>query len=653
MTPDSAATGWQPVGINDLEPAAWDALSDAGSTAVAAGPGAGKTEFLAQRAAYLLQTGQCAPPHRILAISFKRDAATNLGRRVQERVPEHADRFVSRTFDSFTKGLLDRFKAALPTGWTLPGSYELAFPSTTEQRDFIDYLADTANGDQRAALYRLPRNTFLAEVVGAWSLPSEPPAGDPADAAALAAWRWWQERFERPERPWLDFVMINRLAELLARTRPQIRRALRATYPFVFVDEFQDTTIAQFSFLKTVFTDAVITAVGDRKQRIMGFAGALPDAFPRFIRTFSACEYALAWNFRCTDSLVALQHVIAAKLDPTAMRAESRVDDGPAIEPVRLWRFNGAVQEAAIIASWIADDIDQFDRTAADFALVARQKVDTLEPHLRTALARHGIRLRNDDALCGKMRLQDLLKNEVTRLILGALRLAVHPDGLSDVWLETSALLQQVRGTAGDDMAIRNVHDELAQLTGTIRSRLASTSVDSATVVNEVVRFLGPDELRGYVKSAQRGEELEVVLDSFRARLAVVSSQTADWSAAFDEFEAADAVSLMTVHKSKGLEYHTVFFLGLDDNQWWSHSRDREGSTSAFFVGLSRAARRLIFTTTSNNTQGIAEFYDMLRRAGVAEQSWLPDDAGPGRIPPTAEPIPAKLWSVGENRPLS
>jgi ATP-dependent DNA helicase UvrD/PcrA len=76
-----AAVAWDPTGISQLEPAAWDALRDNGCTAVVAGPGAGKTEFLAQRAAFLLQTGLCPAPRRILAISFKRDSAANLARR--------------------------------------------------------------------------------------------------------------------------------------------------------------------------------------------------------------------------------------------------------------------------------------------------------------------------------------------------------------------------------------------------------------------------------------------------------------------------------------------------------------------------------------------------------------------------------------------
>ncbi|WP_439382099.1 UvrD-helicase domain-containing protein [Amycolatopsis lexingtonensis] len=602
--PEEAAAAWCPTGIDDLEPAAWDAL----------------------RAAYLLQTGLCAPPHRILAISFKRDAAANLARRVEQRVPEHAGRFVSLTFDAFTKGLLDRFKSSLPPGWAIPGRYELTFPKDREQRDFINYLAAGTTGTLRAALDGLPRPTFLAKVVGAWPLPPEPPADDPADAVGLAAWRWWQERYLHPETPFLDFVMINRLAELLVRALPQLRRALRATYPFVFVDEFQDTTIAQFSFLETTFSaNAVVTAVGDRKQRIMGFAGALTDAVPRFIATFSAHEYPLTWNFRSTDPLVALQHVIAGKLDPAAVRAESRVEAEPAGEPVSLWRFPNLAREAAVVADWIARDIEQSARTAADFAFVARQKVADLEPRLREALTQHGIRLRNDDAAVGKMRLQDLLKNDVTRLLLGVLRLAAQPDGLGQVWLETSALLRQVRGAADDDTAIRHVHDELSQLAKHTRAWLADNpagAADPGEAVDQIVGGIGADALASYVRSAARGEELAVILDAFQARLAAVAGQAENWTAAFVEFESVDAVALMTVHKSKGLEHHTVFFLGLDDDQWWAHARDREESTSAFFVGLSRAAHRLIFTTASTYTQRITELFEMLRAAGVPEHHW-------------------------------
>jgi superfamily I DNA/RNA helicase len=120
---------WRPRGIDDLEPAAWNALRHDGSACVVAGPGAGKTEFLAQRAVYLLETGICRAPYRVLAISFKTGAASNLASRVRERCPpELADRFVSLTFDSFTKSLVDRFLNAIPVEWRPTRPYNIDFP---------------------------------------------------------------------------------------------------------------------------------------------------------------------------------------------------------------------------------------------------------------------------------------------------------------------------------------------------------------------------------------------------------------------------------------------------------------------------------------------------------------------------------------------
>ena len=116
-------------------------------------------------------------------------------------------------------------------------------------------------------------------------------------------------------------------------------------------------------------------------------------------------------------------------------------------------------------------------------------------------------------------------------------------------------------------------------------------------------------------------EELRIITDAFSARLADVAPASIDWTDALDQFACADAVVLLTAHRSKGLEYHTVFFLALDDKQWWAHNRDPAESTSTFFVGLSRAAQRIIFTTTSPHarTGRIAKFFSMLDEAGVPE----------------------------------
>ncbi|KAA3630181.1 MAG: ATP-dependent helicase, partial [Bacteroidetes bacterium] len=117
---------WKPSDGLTLEPNALKVVTESKDNyLVVAGPGAGKTELLAQRAGFLLQTNSCLFPKKILAISFKRDAAKNLNDRVEKRCEKHlAVRFNSVTFDTFAKGILDRFIHGLPERYK-PITYEV------------------------------------------------------------------------------------------------------------------------------------------------------------------------------------------------------------------------------------------------------------------------------------------------------------------------------------------------------------------------------------------------------------------------------------------------------------------------------------------------------------------------------------------------
>lgn len=117
---------WHPSDGLILENQALKAVKDLKNLLVVAGPGAGKTELLAQKASYLLQTNNCTNPKKILAISFKKDAASNLKERVGLRVSnELMNRFTSQTFDSFAKSILDRFLNALPEEYRPNPDYEI------------------------------------------------------------------------------------------------------------------------------------------------------------------------------------------------------------------------------------------------------------------------------------------------------------------------------------------------------------------------------------------------------------------------------------------------------------------------------------------------------------------------------------------------
>ena len=144
---------WAPSGIGSLEPNAMTAVRATGNTLVTAGPGAGKTELLGQRGVFLLQTGACPYPRRLLAISFKRDAARNLRERFQRRCSgEQSSRLDSMTFDAFAKLLLDRFWRALPDPWRISNPYRVSRPfSRNEWNDFQRSTADSLGNAARPA----------------------------------------------------------------------------------------------------------------------------------------------------------------------------------------------------------------------------------------------------------------------------------------------------------------------------------------------------------------------------------------------------------------------------------------------------------------------------------------------------------------------
>lgn len=618
-----APVDWAPKGIDELEPAASEAVRFGSSACVVAGPGAGKTEFLAQRADYLLSTGECRSPRNILAISFKRDAARNLAQRVEKRSPEGSSRFHSMTFDAFTKGIVDRFRASLPEYWRLRGAYEIGYSSERDASVFLDELAATDDGWGQE-LHAIPRNTFLTAILGDYRLPAEPSGiSSPEEFAVLT---WWKRTYLERDPQRLDFVLLNRLAELIIRSTPQVRRALRMTYPFVFVDEFQDTTYAQYSFLRSVFGGSTtLTAVGDNKQRIMGWAGALDDAFHEFRADFGAALFELEWNFRSSDELIEVQHVVARNLDPSVKRAVSMVGSSIDGDAAEIWCFQSIQDEARHIAEWIHDDATTSGRSAAEYALLARQKSADFEPLFSREMARVGLRLRNDDSEVGSQRLQDLLADPVATLVLDVLKLGSSNGGNPHTWIATSERIVQLHGLNhlrddGQD-GDRHLSTFLKELRSWMRSNPPGRHA-AHEATEKVVEFIGTDAIRRVLTSHRTADAVDIVVEAIKARMDQVADSEASWRQVCEEFEGCDAVALMTVHKSKGLEYHTVFFLGIDDRQWWSLKREQKAATATFFVGLSRAEQRTIFTYCAErgDREAVEELYTLLDAAGVSER---------------------------------
>jgi superfamily I DNA/RNA helicase len=310
---------WQPIGVKELEPNALDVVRSTDNRSVIAGPGSGKTELLAQRASYLLQCGVSRPPRRILAISYKRDAAFNLGARVRSRChPMQAHRFDSLTFDALAKSLVDRFGQALPEHWRPTSDYEIAHVQARAVAEFLRSLDPPASVGKRGDIMALPERTFERDCLVRFPIPEQEP--DHPTPAQWAAAQFWQSWLHGSGKSYLSFAMIGRLAELLIRTNPMVKQALRLTYSHLFMDEFQDTTQVQYDLVKTIFmgSDTVVTAVGDYKQQIMRWAMAMEDPFTPFEADFHAKRTPLLNNYRSSPDLVKIQAILARALDAKA-----------------------------------------------------------------------------------------------------------------------------------------------------------------------------------------------------------------------------------------------------------------------------------------------------------------------------------------------
>ncbi|UJB31375.1 UvrD-helicase domain-containing protein [Chromobacterium sp. Beijing] len=622
ITPEA----WRPRGISNLEPNAWTALRQTGSTSVVAGPGAGKSEFLAQRAAYLLETGLCKAPKQILAISFKADAAANLAARVRKRCPpELAERFTSITFDAFTKSLVDRFLAAIPQHWRPTRPYEIGFPSRRMVIDELNSIRGLAQPAWQARIAAFAPDRFEAVNVGGHRLAVEVPQLL-TTAEEFAIYHWLHRQLFGTEMSKLTFVTLNRLAELIVRANPKIARALRMTYPYVFVDEFQDTSFAQYDFLLSTFGQGgtAVTAVGDHKQRIMGWAGARQDAFERFEADFGAQRVNLLFNFRSSPELVRIQHFVAQTLDPQSPQIQSQAASQLDSDVVQVWKSSSTVAEGQRLAQWIAADMAARQKQPRDYVLLVRQRPDQFEEELQPRFAAVGLSLRNESRTIGRTNVQDLMVDEAASIALAALRLATGQRSAA-AWSTLSSAVYAIRGADEDnellrDRADRDIQDFLGRLRQDIRDETPSTEL-AVEITQRIFEFLDVAAIKSTFSAYTRNDLLEVMIEGISLHLQQAASETANWPDCIDRFVGMNDIPLMTVHKSKGLEYDTVFFVGLDDQSWWSHTPGNPEGIATFFVALSRAKQRAVFLFCEHRgaRRQIADLYQMLTDAGVEE----------------------------------
>lgn len=614
---------WRPVDVEELEANALDVVRSTDNRSVIAGPGSGKTELLAQRACYLLQCGYSPSPQRILAISFKRDAAFNLAARVRARThPDLSHRFDSYTFDAFSKGLLDRFGQALPTEWRPTPNYEIGNATFAIVQNTLESLTPPASVGTKRDIIAIAVKTFEKRHLVATSIPVSPSAKPSVgEWAAAEVWKRW---LHDGPHSFLTFPMIGRLAEFLVRTNPMVQEALRLTYSHLFMDEFQDTTQVQYDLAKTIFcrSETIVTAVGDNKQQIMRWAMAMDDAFTPFEKDFGAKRTSLLNNYRSSPDLVHIQDILAKALDGKATTPVSKSQGTIVGDSCQVWDFSTVDAEAKHLADFIADEMKKYQLKPRDFAVLVRMKAGDYLKKLEPAFAARGLVLRNEAAQVGKVALQELFTELVSEIVILILRL-VTAERARHYWTECLDTLCSLRGVAFDDEDRRaKASKSLQQFADDFATRYPTPPADAATaaaIVKDVFDFVGRPQLLAASPAYRQGDWFERVVEATTLHLETCAKGASDWTEALDTYEGLHAVPLMTVHKSKGLEYHTVIFIGLDDGAWFNFQKQSQEETSGFFVAFTRARQRVIFTYCSarGTRAQIAPLYDLLRKAGV------------------------------------
>ncbi len=617
MTNKIAVENWQPHELM-LEDGAAAAVRDLNnSSIIVAGPGAGKTELLAQRASFLLETGSCPFPCRILALSYKKDAAKNLKDRVVQRSGrELAHRVDSHTFDAFTKSVLDRFRNGLPDLYRPSADYQIDTNSKT--RDLINQLPPR-EGLTRADMQRLPIADFqLSYMYGSDVQARSAHEAIFADRLATAFWTYMLHEFSPSVA---TFWMINRLANLLLLKNAHLRAAFRQTYPFVFIDEFQDTTGLQYDLLQTMFQSrgVNVTAVGDHKQRIMAWAGALDGVFDKFRDDFGASEHYLVSNYRSSQRLVEIQQSIAVALEgQSVVESLSKAEQAEGGDCYVLSFPNDGIEAqhvARLIERWIVEE----DVDPRQICVLLRVRVARGTAQLIQALADLKIDARVEDQF------QDLLSEPITGLLFDVLRLATQPR-VPDAWTRTLDCLDIVRGstTADSETVLR---EELSRFLRSMRSDIMACSGGRDEIrhaIQQIVDFVGSSEIRMLYPQYAQGPYFCQQLDLIAEHLSNCWTNDS-WIGALDNFEGKSSIPMMTIHKSKGLEYHSVVVLGLEDEELFRYKDDPHEETCAFFVAFSRAKRRVVFTACESRSVGrlnrhtldIAPLYDILEQAGV------------------------------------
>jgi len=592
-----------------------------GPVLVLAGAGTGKTRVLTTRIAHLLAT-QKAFPSQILAVTFTNKAAREMRHRIGELIgPSVEGMNWLGTFHAIGVKILRRHAelVGLRSDFTIL--------DTDDQIRLMKQVIQAEGIDEK----RWPARQ-LANVIDSWKnrglSPKDVPPGDGgsfADGRGIKLYQAYQDRLKMLNACDFGDLLLENLR--LFREHPDVLRDYHQRFHYMLVDEYQDTNVAQYLWLRLLAQGRKnICCVGDDDQSIYGWRGAEVDNILRFEKDFpGAVVIKLERNYRSTSHILgAASHLITHNegrlgktlftdaVDPDAARVRvasswDSEEEARAVgeEIEALQRHGHKLNDMAILvrASFQMRSFeDRFVTLGLNYRVIGGPRFYERQ-EIRDALAYFRVVVQPSDDLAFE-RIVNVPKRGIgdttVRLLYDHARARQIPIiQAADELVHTEEIKPKTRGALRELLASFELwrsklaamkHGELAEMileeSGYTEMWQQDRSADA------------PGRLENLKELIRSMEEFES-LPGFLEHIALVTDT--------DRAENQDAVSIMTLHSAKGLEFETVFLPGWEEGLF-PHQRALDESGRAgleeerrlAYVGITRAKQRAMIWFSSN-----------------------------------------------------
>lgn len=655
-------------GLNDEQRRAVETTE--GPLLIQAGAGSGKTKTLTHRIAYLISTRK-ASPFNILAVTFTNKAAREMRERVAILLGEDPDNrsFMPYmgTFHSICVRILrqDGEKIGLP-------------------RSFVIFDESDRNAAIKQACKELSvdEKSYPAKVIGSMisnakndlETPEEFAARESSPVERVVAQVFPLYERALREAAAMDFDdLIGKTVHLMA-TQEDVRKKWQKRFKYVMIDEYQDTNAAQYKLVRMMTNENNnIAVVGDDWQSIYSWRGADFRNILNFEKDFPNCTVIkLERNYRSTKAILDAAHGIIVK---NRQRSDKKlwtdVDSGL---PVQMVQVANERAEGEAIVRRIRNGVDGGMRKYSHYAVLYRTNAQSRS--VEETFIHYGIPYR----IIGGQRFYD--RKEIKDL-MGYLRLVYQPEdrvsfqrvvntpargvGAKSVenffqWKQNNrlTLLEAVTQIEDCDMltdrAIKGI-SELGDLLSMLRNIMDDTSpvdlIDTLIRRIDYYNVVNDGTPAGESKQENVKELLTVAknyadegLDTFLEEVSLVSD--------VDQADTdGNAVTFMTLHAAKGLEFPVVFMVGMEESVFpTSRSLYDEASMEEerrlCYVGMTRAREELyMLYTVSRMLYGQAQQNPPSRFLSEIDAEFKPDAgiygqslgfAGFRKQPPVADP---------------